>query len=82
MSSSYEMANYDFDNQLFECSLLTVSLLLNQYKAKTINIIEFKKHTTNKINYILNNFQIIKDDTKKSSIENLINECIKINNMY
>ena len=82
MSSSYEMANYDFDNQLFECCILTITILLDQYKDNTINITEFKNNTTNKINYILNNFGILKDSTKKRSIENLINECIKINNTF
>lgn len=80
MSSSYEMINKEFDNQLFECSLLIISLLLNQYKAKAIDITDFKNHTTNKISYILNNFDIIKDQKEKNTIENLINECIEINN--
>lgn len=80
MSSSYEMINKEFDNQLFECSLLIISLLLNQYKAKAIDITDFKDHTANKISYILNNFDIIKDEKEKTNIEGLINECIAINN--
>ena len=82
MSFSYEMNNKDFNNQLFECSLLVVSLLLKQYKAKAIDITDFQKHTTNKISYIRNNFDIIKDNTEKRVIENLINECIGIINAH
>ena len=80
MSSSYEMINKEFDYQLFECSILIISLLLNQYKAKSINIIDFKCHTANKINYILNNFDVIKDEKEKTNIKNLINECNAISN--
>jgi len=80
MSLSIKMQNKEFDNQLFECAVLVVSLLINQYKANAIDLTDFKSHTKNKINYILNNLDIIKDTTKKSSIESLISECNKINN--
>ena len=80
MSFSSEITNKEFDNQLFECSILIVSLLLNQYKVKEIDITDFKSHTTNKISYILNNIDIIKDNMEKRNIENLINECVAINN--
>lgn len=80
MSSSYEIINKEFDDQIFECSLLIISLLLNQYKAKSISITDFKSHTANKISYILNNFDIIKDEKEKTNIKNLINECNAINN--
>lgn len=79
MCSSKEIFN-EIDNQLFECSLILISLLLNQYKAQTININDFKSHTKNKITYILNNIGIIKDNNQKRIIESLINECIIINN--
>lgn len=79
MSISSEINN-EFDDQLFECTLLIVSLLLKQYKENAIDITDFKSHTTNKISYILNNYNDIKDNNKKRNIESLINECIAINN--
>ena len=81
MSFSYEMTNKEFNNQLFECTILIVSLLLNQYKEKVIDITDFKTHTTSKISYILNNYDIIKDNIKKREIESLINECLEINSI-
>jgi len=80
MSFSCDMTNKDFNNQLIECSILLVSLLLKQYKSKAIDITDFRDHTTNKISYILNNFDTIKDNMKKKSIEDLINECNEITN--
>ncbi|HEY5583762.1 MAG TPA: hypothetical protein VIK78_04630 [Ruminiclostridium sp.] len=80
MSFPDKMHNNEFDDQLLECSVLVVSLLINQYKAKAIDKTDFKIHTKNKINYIINNLGIIKDTVKKSSIESLINECNEINN--
>jgi len=80
MNYSYELSNKNINNQLFECSLLVVSLLLKQYKAKAIDITDFRNHTTNKISYIQNNFDKIKDGMEKRNIENLINECIEITN--
>lgn len=70
--------NEDFRNQLFECSVLLVTLLLNQYKKSIINITDFKCHTARKISYINDNISIIKDDTQKKNIKNLIDECRKI----
>ncbi len=80
MSNLFE--NEEFEKQLFECSLMLVSLLLVQYKRKTIDITDFKCHTANKINYILKNFDLIKDKSERRSIEKLINECNTITTSY
>lgn len=80
MSIPFE--NEEFRDQLFECSVLLVSLLLNQYKKSIINITDFKCHTARKISYINDNLHIIKDDNKKKNIENLIDECRKITASY
>lgn len=80
MSNLFE--DEEFEKQLFECSLMLVSLLLMQYKKKSIDITDFKCHTTNKINYILKNFEIIKDNNQRRNIEELINECNAIANNY
>lgn len=80
MSIPFE--NEELRNQLFECSVLLVSLLLNQYKKNIINITDFKCHVTRKISYINDNIDIIKDEIKKKNIENLINECRNISNSY
>jgi hypothetical protein len=80
MSFSYEMTNEDFNNKLLECSVLVVLLLLKQYKANIIDKSDFRSHTTNKISYILNNFDNIIDNKEKRTIESLINECMDINN--
>lgn len=77
-----ERANKDVSDMLFECSLLFITLLLNQYKAQAINISDFKNHTAKKINYIKSNFDIINDTKKRITIENLINECNEIINAY
>lgn len=82
MSFSYEFINKDYNSQLFECSLLVVSILLKQYKANIINITDFKTHTKNKISYIFNNIDIIKDTMEKITIKNIINECIQITNAH
>lgn len=68
----------EFDNQLFECSLLLLSLLLNEYKLQKIDITDFKEHAINKISYIKDNFDIINNSLEKRNIESLINECIEI----
>ncbi|MHB8063344.1 MAG: hypothetical protein ACYDG2_12025 [Ruminiclostridium sp.] len=80
MSISYGMTDKDINNQLLECSIIVVSLLLKQYKAKVIDITDFRIHTSKKISYIVNNFNSIKDNIEKRTTENLINECNKITN--
>jgi hypothetical protein len=77
-----EKPNKDISTILFECSLLFITLLLNQYKAKAINKSDFANHTIKKINYIKNNFDIVHDKEKRLSVENLINECNDIINAY
>lgn len=77
-----EKSNKDVSNMLFECSLLFITLLLNQYKSQAINIGDFRQHTLKKINYIKNNFDIVNDSNQRISIENLINECNEIMNAY
>jgi len=80
MNITCETTNKDFNNKLFDCSLLVVSLLLKQYKANAIDITDFRSHTSVKINYIRTNLDTIKDSMKKRTIERLINECIRIIN--
>ena len=80
MKCDYQTEIKDIDDKLFDCSFKLISLLLKQYKDNTIDISTFRSHTQNKIMYILNNFDSIKDGTKKTTIESLMNECIKIIN--
>ncbi len=67
-------------DELFECSFLLISILLKQYKEHLIDVDCFKSNSQNKIQYILNNYHKIQDDAQKILIQNLINECIEINN--
>lgn len=71
--------NQNFNDQLFECSFLIVSILLEKYKEKSIDITDFKNNTVTKISYIQNNLEHIKEIDNKLLIENVINECIDIN---
>jgi hypothetical protein len=71
--------NTNFNCQLFECSFLIVSLLLEEYKKKMIDITDFKVNTEIKISYIQKNLEYIKEEDWKLFIENLINECVEIN---
>lgn len=79
MSNSPDSANKEIGKQLLECSILIVSILLKQYKTKLINITDFKNHTVNKISYIVNNLDSIKDVSERRKVENLLNECQEIN---
>ncbi|PYG87412.1 hypothetical protein LY28_02080 [Ruminiclostridium sufflavum DSM 19573] len=72
---------YDRD-ELFECSFLLLSILLQKYNEKEIDISTFKSHTQTKINYMLNNFHKINDGTQKTAVENLLSECTEINNTH
>lgn len=69
-----------FNDQLFECSFLLVSILLEKYKKNIIDITDFKTHTANKISYIKDNLKFIKENDRKIAIENLVIECDAINN--
>ena len=80
LSEKPEKADKDIGYMLFECSLLFLTVLLNQYKAHSITVNDFRKHTINKINYIKDNFDIINDSKKRLTVENLINECNEITN--
>jgi len=51
-----------------------VSILINQYNNKIIDITDFKTHTANKISYILKYIDIGTDIEKKEAAENLIKE--------
>ncbi|QNU65582.1 hypothetical protein EHE19_011665 [Ruminiclostridium herbifermentans] len=68
------------DDVLLECSYLLISILLKQYKENVIDLDCFKSNSINKIQYILNNFHKIQDESHKEKIKKLINECIEINN--
>ncbi len=76
--------NYSYQekikSEIIKCSILIISLLLTKYKSKEIEIIDFKNHTINKINYIINNLDAIKDTIDIDVVENLINECNEIYN--
>lgn len=80
MNSSYQGDNTEIRKQIIECSILIISLLLQKYKSKEIDIIDFKNHTISKINYIMDNFDVIKDTLEIEKVESLINECNEIFN--
>ncbi len=82
MDFSYERANKNLNNQLYECSILLVSLLLDQYKSKAINLTDFRNHTTKKISYIVNNWDSLEGSIDKTTVEKLLNECNEINKDY
>jgi primosomal protein N'' len=75
-----KIMNTIFNDQLFECSFLLVSILLEEYKKNIIDITDFKAHTATKISYIKDNLKFIKEIDRKIVIENLVSECIAINN--
>ncbi len=62
------------EQQLMECCIMIVSLLIRQYRDNTINISDFKSHTTNKIRYILEHLEQEPDGVKKNSIQKLLDE--------
>ncbi len=68
-----------FNEDLFECSLLTLSLLLEVFKKNLIDITDFKSNTELKINYIQSNLEHINEIERRSFIECVIHECIEIN---
>lgn len=76
----YKRNNTDLNDDMLECSLLLISILLKQYKENVIDVDCFKKHSEIKIKYILNNYQKITDTEQKELVKNLIKECIQINN--
>ncbi|OPX43504.1 hypothetical protein CLHUN_26510 [Ruminiclostridium hungatei] len=75
-----DMENYD--KQLLECCIAMLSILLKQYKNKTIDITDFKSHTANKIRYISENINLETNFIKKKAIKNLVNECNSIHVKY
>lgn len=75
----FEM-NKEFDNQLFECSFLIVTMLLKQYKQNSISATEFKTHTKNKLKFLQSSLMTLEDGKMRKDIEQTINECITINN--
>lgn len=79
MKSDYKADSKGINDKLFECSFLLISLLLKQYKENAIDKITFINHSQKKIMYLLNNFDKVKDGTKKTTIESLMNECLEIN---
>lgn len=70
----------DIRKQLLECSVLIISILVKQYKAKKIDTTDFNKHASNKISYIISNLEYIEDPSEKSKIESLLDECNEIIN--
>lgn len=79
MNSDYQTDSKDINDKLFECSFLLISLLLKQYKENAIDKITFINHSQKKIMYLLNNFDKVKDGTKKTTIKCIMNECLEIN---
>lgn len=69
----------EIEKQLFECSILAVSTLLDAYKKNKIDITNFRRHTARKISYIKKNILYVKDSKQKKEIENLIKECVELN---
>ncbi len=76
----FQMNSTEIEDDLFECSFLLISILLKQYKENLIDLNRFKSNSINKIQYILDNIHKIQDESSKITINNLINECIEINN--
>ena len=76
----FQMNNTEIEDDLFECSFLLISILLKQYKENLIDLNRFKSNSISKIQYILDNIHKIQDESSKITINNLINECIEINN--
>ena len=74
------MNSTEIEDDLFECSFLLISILLKQYKENLIDLNRFKSNSISKIQYILDNIHKIQDESSKITINNLINECIEINN--
>ncbi|EPR13164.1 hypothetical protein [Ruminiclostridium papyrosolvens] len=68
-----------FNEQLFECSFLTLKLLLEVFKKNLIDIADFKSNTELKISYIQSNLKHINQIERRSLIECVIHECIEIN---
>ncbi len=68
-----------FNEDLFECSLLTIKLLLEVFKKELIDITDFRSNTELKISYIQNNLEHINEIERRSFIERVIHECIEIN---
>lgn len=63
-----------FDKQLFECCVIMLSILIEQYNNKKIDITDFKAHTKTKISYILKYIDVGANIEKKITAENLIKE--------
>ena len=76
----FQMNSTEIEDDLFECSFLLISILLKQYKENLIDLNRFKSNSISKIQYILDNIHKIQDESSKITINNLINECIEINN--
>ena len=76
----FQMNSTETEDVLFECSFLLISILLKQYKQNLIDLDCFKSNSTNKIQYILNNYHKLQDKAQKILIKNLLKECIELNN--
>ncbi|WP_024831273.1 hypothetical protein [Ruminiclostridium josui] len=70
-----------FNPQLFECSFITLKLLLEVFKKNLIDITDFKSNSELKISYIQSNLKHIQSE-RRSSIECVIHECMEINRSY
>ncbi|ACL76306.1 hypothetical protein [Ruminiclostridium cellulolyticum] len=71
-----------FNEELFECSFITISLLLEIFKKNLIDITDFKSNTEIKISYIQDNLEHINQIERRSLIESVIRECIEINRSF
>lgn len=82
MKFSYNIDNNDIRDELLECSLLQISLLLKLYKENKIDLSTFKNHSYNKIAFIQNNFDTLNESAQKLNAEDIINECVEISNKH
>lgn len=76
----FQLNNTGIEDDLLECSLLLISILLKQYKENLIDLNCFKSNTQIKLQYILKNYHKVQDEEKQISITNLLNECTEVNN--
>ena len=76
----FQLNNTGIEDDLLECSLLLISILLKQYKENLIDLNCFKSNTQIKLQYILKNYHKVQDEEKQISITKLLNECTEVNN--
>lgn len=76
----FQLNNTGIEDDLLECSLLLISILLKQYKENLIDLNCFKSNTQIKLQYILKNYHKVQHKEKQISITNLLNECTEVNN--